>query len=177
MSLPDWTNTPDWDVLHLGGQAIPGIARLTIDLPDGLDIQKPKGATRAGIKDQGNPPAEISVEQILLPEELELFRLIAVPLLRPPAKGGARDPLEIQHPMCLLWSVSAVTPGRIGSANPNPGGFFRVSYRLVEWYPAPAAVKKPADKAKSAEAQAAEAADWERFKDDPGGAVEGNLPT
>lgn len=142
MTLPSWTTTDEWHTLYLGGELIPGVSKVNVKLGSGLDIQKPKGGKKATIRDEGAPPAEFAVEtQLVDLAEAQAFQEI-VPLLRPPSKGGARDPLEVTHPLAQLWDVDVVTVGPIDSPSPGPGGALIVKYTLHEWRDKPVEVKK-----------------------------------
>lgn len=145
MPAPDWWRTEDWDALYLGGKRIPGVARVNISLPSGLDIQKPKGGKKATIRDEGAPPAQLDIEVELLPEELQEFES-HIPLLRPRSKNGARDPLEIGHPNARLWGINVITVGEVSAAHPTTGGTYTVHIQAHEWAPAPTPVKKPQNK-------------------------------
>lgn len=155
MPTPNWWRTEDWDALYLGGKRMPGIARVNVSLPSGLDVQKPKGGKKATIKDEGAPPAELDIELELTPEQVTEFEA-HIPLLRPRSKAGARDPLEIGHPNARLWGINVVTIGEIGAPHPKTGHTYSVSFRAHEWAPAPTKTKKPAEKPKGDEA-----GDWD----------------
>lgn len=149
MSLPDWNVEDAWDVLYLGGTWIPGVARVHVTLPSGLDVQKPQGGKGASIADDGAPPATLTIEiEFVDNETLNDFARV-VPLLRPVAKGKARDPLEITHPNAQLWGIDVVTIADISSPSPSPGGSMIITINAVQWFPAPTPAKKPAKKPKS----------------------------
>lgn len=154
MPVADWTKAEDWDVLFLGGKRMPGIAKVTLSLPSGLDVQKPKGGKAARISDDGTPPAELSIELTLQPHEMEAFRAVH-PILRPRAKSGAREPIEIAHPQAALWGVNVVTVGPIESEPPESGGVYTCSFTAYEWVPAPVKVK-PKKNPKPKDAQLAD---------------------
>lgn len=157
MPLPDWNRTEDWEVLRLGGLRVPGIVKVRAKPGSGLDIKKPKGGKKATIKDDGDPPVELEAELLLNAQELAAFAEI-VPVLRPPSKNGARDPLKIEHPEAMLWGVHNVTVADIDSEPPAAGGRKRIVLKLIEWapsmHPVAASKKKPED------AAAAEIAGW-----------------
>lgn len=141
MPVPDWSRVEDWDVLRLGGQVMPGVAQVTVDLGSGLDVKKPKGARRATIRDEGAPPATLRVEIELLHGEMAAFESVKK-LLRPRSVDGAREPLEISHPQAQLWGINVVTVGEVSAPMPSRGGTYLVSFTCVEWAPAPTRVKK-----------------------------------
>ena len=146
MGVPNWNRVEDWDVLFLGGKRVPGIAYVNVKLGSGLDIKKPKGGKKATITDEGAPPSELDVTIKLEPEEMTDFQSF-IPKLRPRAKSGAREPLEIGHPQAALWGINVVTVGDIDAPQPESGGFYSVSFKATEWAPAPVKVKpKPKPK-------------------------------
>ncbi len=156
MSLPDWVRAEDWDVLRLGGLRIPGVAKVSADLDSGLDVKKPKGGKKATIKDEGDPPGKLKVELTMTHADVVAFAEI-VPVLRAVTKDGARDPLKCEHPEAYLWGIHNVTVGPIQSESPAPGGRKRISFELIEWAPAPTAVKASKKQPED------DAADWGRF--------------
>jgi hypothetical protein len=159
MALPNWSTTGDWEVLRLGGIPIPGRAKVKGKLPSGLDVKKPKGGKKATIKDDGDPPGELDVELSMDHEQLVAFAEI-VPILRAVTKGGARDPLKVEHPEAALWGIHNVTVGDIDSDHPAAGGRKVITFKLIEWAPAPSTV---AASKKTPEANT-DAADWQRLK-------------
>lgn len=145
MPVPDWVLEEDWEVLFLGGKRMPGVARVEISLPSGLEVHKPRGGKKARIKDIGVPPAEVEIELELLSYEMpELERVID--LLRPRAAGGARKPLEIGHPNARLWGINIVKIRNVGSPHPAPGGSFKLKFSAYEHTDTPKKVKAPAAK-------------------------------
>jgi hypothetical protein len=143
MPIADWTTSPDWDTLYVGGKPIEcAVVRVTVKLPSGLDIKKGKGKKKATITDDGDPPAEVDIEIELLPKHLPKFVQEIVPILRPQAKGASRPPLEIGHPNTRLWNINVITPGEISSPMPTSGGTWVISIKAHEWCPAPSTVKK-----------------------------------
>lgn len=157
MPLPNWIKGEDWDVLRLGGIPMPGVAKVRAKVGSGLDVKKPKGGKKATIKDDGDPPVELEAELSMDADQVSAFAEI-LPVLRALTKGGARDPLKIEHPEAALWGVHNVTVGDIDSDHPAAGGRKRIVLKLIEWAPAVqpvgASKKKPEDKA------AAEIAGW-----------------
>jgi hypothetical protein len=147
MPIADWRSQEAWDYALIGGKAIAGIVRVDVELPSGLDVQKPKGGKKATIADEGTPPAELTIEcEFVSPIQLENFQANIMPLIRPPAKAGARDPLEFIHPNAQLWGINVITVGNISSPTPRAGGSMVITISAVEWAPAPTPAKKPAKK-------------------------------
>lgn len=163
MPIPDWVTTEDWDILRLGGQRIPGVAKVKGKLGSGLDVKKPKGGKKATIKDDGDPPGELEVELDMSHEDVVAFAEI-VPSLRAVTKNGARDPLKVEHPEAYLWGINNVTVGDIDSDHPETGGRKKISFKLIEWAPAPTAVK-----ASKKAPDGSEIGSWAGFEDDVAG--------
>jgi len=163
MPLPNWVTTEDWDILRLGGVRIPGIAKVKGKLGSGLDVKKPKGGKKATIKDDGDPPGELDVELSMSHQDVVEFAEI-IPVLRAITKDGARDPLQVEHPEAYLWGINNVTVGDIDSDHPDQGGRKKITLKLIEWAPAPAAVK-----ASKKAPDGSEAGGWAGFEDDVAG--------
>jgi hypothetical protein len=157
MPIPDWVKTEDWEILRLGGVRVPGVAHVEGDLGSGLDIKKPKGGKKATTKDDGDPPGELDVDLDMDHADVVAFQAM-LPILRAVTKDGARDPLKCEHPMAYLTNIHNVSVGPIKISHPKPGGRLRVSFKLIEWSPAPVAVK---DSKKQPEASS-DVADWQQ---------------
>lgn len=130
-----------WDLLILGGEPVPGVARVEVTPGSGVDVQKPRGSKRAYVEDEGDPPDELSIEITLTPAEAKLFRDKIVPLIKPRNKSGGREPLEISHPQAEFWGIGVIMVGPIRAPQPAPGGFMKISMRAWEWVDKPAEVK------------------------------------
>lgn len=137
-----------WDYVVLGGETLPGVARVTVTAGSGIDVQKVKGGKGAVITDQGDPPAKVKIEVMLQGGDYEEFRDFIVPLLRPRDATTGRPPLEIEHPNCELWGISRIMIGDITSNQPQPGGQMTITLDAVEWDDRFKAVK-PQTKVKS----------------------------
>lgn len=153
MTVPSWSTTDQWDTLMLGGQLIPGVARLDINMGSGLDVQKPTRGKNASIADDGTPPAELTITVTLADADEATRFSSAILLLRPTAKSASLDPLEIVHPLAQMWDISAVSIGSISSPSPTSGGSLVVTIRAVQWAPAPTPARKPAPTPKGAGAE------------------------
>lgn len=138
---PGITKGP-WDYVVLGGQVVPGVARVTVDSGSGLDVQKPKGGKKATIVDNGDPPAKVTIELELLPGDVEEFRDFIIPILRPRGKNSGRAPLEIQHPNCEMWGIGIIAVDTIKSPPPKSGGTMTLTINAYEWAPGPEPVKR-----------------------------------
>ena len=142
MTTADWTRTGEWDVLTLGGKVMPGIARVEVEIGSGLDVQKSKGAKKARVKDTGAPPAQLSIELVLLPANMDDFEAV-LPVISPRSPTASKDGLSITHPNAKLWGVNTVKIGNISSPMPTPGGMLVIKIKAIEHIEAPKAVKKP----------------------------------
>lgn len=150
-----------WNLVRLG-PAFLYVAKVTVKLPSQLDVQKPTGAKGATIKDQGDPPAEITIElQLTSRPELDAFEA-ARPLLRQKAKNGARAPLEIEHPNPNYWGITAIVIKEIDSPQPDAVQGWKITIQALEWKPAPNAVAPAPAKPK---AVGDDAAAWAPYVD------------
>lgn len=148
MPVPDWNTTEDWDILLLGDVAMPGTARVEVDMPSGVDVKKPKGGRRATVRDTGSPPAKLDIELTLMPADMPLFERY-LPILRPRASNGVMDPIAIAHPNARMWGINVVLVDSVSSPMPTTGGYLRIKIKAIEWVPVPKAVKKPKVQPKS----------------------------
>ncbi len=148
MAVPDWISSSDWDDLYLAGAKMPGVARVSISLPTGVDVKKPKGGRRAKLRDCGAPPCKIRIQLELMPDELPEFEAEVVPLLRPRAADGLSDPVEIAHPNARLWGVHVIVVEEVDAPHPDAGDSLKVSFNAREWAPQPTKVGKGTDKPK-----------------------------
>ena len=134
-------NPTEWDKVWFAGNECPGIARVNASLPNGLDVQKPKGGKRATIKDNGDPPIRLDVTLELLPDELPDLVQTVLPSLRPVGKDGGRAPVSFWHPMATALNVANVIVSDVQLKHPKSGGTMTVTIKCMEWVPAPAKVK------------------------------------
>ncbi|MDX1526973.1 MAG: hypothetical protein R3337_00010 [Gammaproteobacteria bacterium] len=135
-------------MLKLAGRALPGVAHVSVSLPDGQDRQKPRGRKKCRTRDDGDRPAEVDCELELLPEQLPQLKSF-VSTLRPRGKNQARQPVKIVHPKCAFWGIDAVTIGKIHDPAPSAGDSVIIRIQMFEWAPEPTEVnaqsKKPKD--------------------------------
>lgn len=140
--VADWIHEEAWDVLKLGGKRIPGIARIQVRAPTGVDIQKASGKKKARVVDRGNEPAELTIEIEVEPSERGELQA-AMNTLRPRNRSAAQKYLTIDHPAAAFWGINQVVIGDMGSPHPTPGGNFFLTFSAIEHDPQPAKVKKP----------------------------------
>jgi hypothetical protein len=142
MPTPDWNTGPEWDLLVLGGKAMPGVARVEVDIGSGLDVQKGKGSKKARVRDTGTPPAELDIEIVLRHSEMAALEAV-LPLISPRAATAPKSALSIVHPNAKLWGVNVVKIGRISSPMPRTGGVYVLKIKAIEHIDEPKKVKKP----------------------------------
>lgn len=144
MPIPHW-NEPggddSWDTLILGGQFIPCTkAEVECDISWKLDIKKPKGADGFQMTDEGQEAGPVTIRlTFTTSDELSEFQKVLADI-RPPRKGGKRDPLEIQHPSANVLGVKAIVIEKIHSGQPSATDGWIVTISAKEW------VKGPKDK-------------------------------
>ena len=141
ISAPGIRPPGEWDILQLADQPTPGIATVTVTMPDDLDVQKAKGSKRATVKDNGDGLVEVRIELELLPSEWEPFAFGLLPVLRPRSKSGGRDPVSIYHPTTFAAGVDRVIIRPITIDHPDSGGTLKVTISAIEWAPEAAPVK------------------------------------
>jgi len=163
ITYPNQPGTDDsWDLCVLGGEFLPGAIRVRVKLGNELDVQKPKGAKGATIRDEGANPSEVSI-QCQISEQAEMDQLArCMPFLRTSKKN--RDPLVIEHPHPNMWGIDKVIISEIESEDPDPVEGMTVTISCKEWFPAPSEVKQTTSKTAEQKAKD-EAAAWAPFVD------------
>jgi len=145
MTLPDWTKVEDWDALYLNSRRVPGVVKVNVELPSGLDKKKARGRRKTRITDDGAPAAEVDITVELLPEECEAFESF-VNLLRPRQDSTPREPINAGHPALAFWGIYKLLIGKVRSPHPTQGGTFIVNISAEEWVPEPKKTAKPKNK-------------------------------
>jgi hypothetical protein len=163
MGFSHW-NGPDgdssWDTLVLGGEVIPGIATVDVDMGSGLDIQKPTGKNGAKVRDKGDPVARVNITiQIESQEELDELHS-KVPVIRQKGLKGTHQPLKIDHPNTAFWGIDTLQVGRIHAPPPNAKDGWTIEIYAQQWV----AEAKPV--AKQKEKPEDDASAWAPFVDD-----------
>lgn len=137
MGVEHWNQPGEgasWLLLHLGGQAIPGVPTVTVKQTRALDVQKPKGADKAKITDKGAEPATVTIRITLASKaDFEGFQKIA-PTLRPNKPGTKVSPLDIQHPTCQLAEVHTIVIKDL-TFNAPDAHRLEVEIEALEWVP------------------------------------------
>lgn len=140
--IPHWNDQDEqavretqgsWDVCYLGGSDLPGIARVDVEYPCGIDRQKPRGKRAAKLRDVGDEPMRIKIRlQITTRNELVALG-DTITLLNPRAKGSSRNPLEIIHPNANAWGITVVVLGNIKSSQPTAKDGWIIEIEAFEW--------------------------------------------
>lgn len=149
-SLPFWDDPPlgldpsnvrfsPWDVVYLGGQALPGLCLLSGKRGKRFDLKASKGSDFARITKQGYEPAEIKItERIWTRQHLHALELI-MPMLEAPTKqadDGTLLAMEIRHPALDLRNISSVVIKEIGLLRPGSvKGVFEQDITCLEYKP------------------------------------------
>lgn len=188
MPVRNWGNDPNveergiWDTLVLGGQRMPGVARVAMKLPTGIRARKARGKRGAGLKDEGSVPRELSIELTL---ETAADRLLADKLrdfICGIAKGDPSDPLEILHDGANYFKITRVVLGDVDIDHPDPIDGWKWKIQAFEWQPEDQIpdVKEQKKRAKD------DTSAWAPYRDDgtaggvalpsESGAALGNLP-
>lgn len=134
--LPHWHDDPDvYDALFLGGQRIPGVAKVKVSRKVKIDKKSPKGKNKAVITKQGVEAAEISITiRLLSPEDFEALKpLMGLLEPVPDAKtAGADDALDIAHWATWLRSVESIVIEETDGPELNDG-IFEIQIKAVEF--------------------------------------------
>lgn len=148
--IPFWEDPPatldpsnaqlsPWDVVVLGGQALPGICSVTGKRGKRYDLKKVKGSDFAKLTKQGYEPAEIRItERIWTRQQFYALQLI-MPMLEAPTKvsaDGTVAALEIRHPALDLRSINSVVVKEISLLRPGSmKGVFEMDITCLEYKP------------------------------------------
>lgn len=159
--VPDWRDGA-WDELKLGGKICPGIPHVEVKIQSNLDVKKPSGKRGGKCRDRGDEPCGVKIRIRIAPEERFEFALFA-PLLKPRAKGDARDPLTIEHPNTAFWGVTAIQVKDVVSPMPSSKDDWVVEVDCIEFVAdsnTGSGVRKTSDKPTD------DASAWQPFVDD-----------
>lgn len=138
--LPHWEADPDaWDEVFLGGDPIPGLAKVSVKQKRKVDKKSAKGSNGATVTTQGWEPAEVEISiRTLDPADYEAMFAFAK-MLKPSAKNANADKnaLGIISGPTSFWDILAIVIEEID----GPGlkdGILETSIKAVE-HTAPAA--------------------------------------
>jgi hypothetical protein len=144
----------------LGGKRLPGIVKIDVGLPSGLDIRKRRGKRGGFVKDEGDPPRKLKCRILSNGSQADLLLLDDFrDLLIAGTISGARNPLELKHEWANYWGITTVI---LGDADlPQPEDLLDFTFDMVEYLPeAGTDVDKQAKKPKD------DASGWLPFRDD-----------
>ena len=165
--IPHWnhpdTPTGTWDDVVLGGLRMPGVCKVDISFPSGIDFQKPRGKKGAKLKDIGDEPAKLTIT-VQLTERTELLLLPDVIKRLRPRGASLHDPLEIQHPWPNAWGITTVVVEDIDAPQPDAIDGMIITINALEWLPQPE--ETVAQKTKPQGTADADAQAWAPFVDD-----------
>lgn len=137
MGVPWLNDAPAaWRTVGLGTGTTPGIAHVTVERSNEVEVKKPKGAAGASTTAQGPNPAQVTIKLTLLRgSELDAWFALADILV--PAKDAA-TPLTIRHPKTSGYRIDSVTVQSISdAAGDEQGDRYVVTIKCVEFRPAP----------------------------------------
>lgn len=112
---PDWTGTDDqsWDSCIIGGYFLPGRVFVKVVKGGGLATQKGVGLAGAYVKDNGPPPAKITIDILLVNKADLAVWNDTYPNLAPPAPGVPRPSHDILHPQTSMAGVKSILIDKI----------------------------------------------------------------
>jgi hypothetical protein len=187
MPVKTWGEDPDeergiWDTLVLGGIRVPGMARVKMKLPTGIEERKARGKRGAGLKDVGSKPRKLDIEVRIYSREDRQLADGLRDLIVGKANGDPMDPLAIIHEGANYFKVNAVVLGDVDIDHPDPIDGWTWNIEAFEWQPEQA-IKNVKDQKKKPKDDTSA---WLAFRDDgvagssappsTAGAAAGNLP-
>lgn len=168
MPLTHWNDgterTEPYYTAVLGGKRLPGILKIDLQLPSGLDIRKRRGKRGGFVKDEGDPPRRLKCRIRSDGNQADLLLLDDFrDLLIQGTVSGARNPLTLVHEWANYWGIHTVI---LGDADlPQPEDLLDFTFDLVEYLPESADNgAKDVDKQKTKAKDDASA--WQDFRDD-----------
>lgn len=136
--------SPDvWERVWLGGDYLPGVARVSGRVGRKLDIKKGPndGAT---FTDLGYEPARVEIRLKLWSQRQLDEWATYVRLLHPRRQGREKGPvpLDIKFPPINMHGIKSVYVETIGFLEPSDPGVWETSLSLIEFFPMKAATAK-----------------------------------
>ncbi len=127
--------SPEWDILTLEGQKIPGKATVSCDYSLAIEVKKAKGFDGAEYTDNGKEASKVTIEiWIWSSKEWEDFQSI-IPLILS-RKGIESPPLTIDHPVTSMYGVTRIKIKSLGEPRYGKDGI-RIKIEAIEYIPAP----------------------------------------
>lgn len=137
VAIPYWYDQPDaWDTCVLGGNALPGIAKVKLSKGKKLDVKQSPGTHGATITDQGYKPASVTVSlQFWTSDHWNSVQAILPTLEPPPGKSNA-TPFDIMHPVAAIRNVKSVLIEDIdGPEETSTRGLYQIVFKCVQFFP------------------------------------------
>ena len=160
-SVPYWGDDPKaWDQCKFNKQLVPGIVKVTYQVPKRLDVRKPPKAHYAVLVDQGKPPFEGTIKITLgfhatagQPYDdgsMQWDRWLALEQALWGKKASVRNAIAVSHPEFARKGISHVymdEPGPLEGEGPGTRTITIAWYQNAKIVPAGAGeVKAPAPK-------------------------------
>lgn len=145
---PTYSDNP-WDFVMLGGFMSPGVATVTCKPKLKIDQHKPNGGDGAAVIIRGHEPAKVEVQiKVWTPKQWEILQDLISRVWRRPGKASKQDrpgatggvkptgAIDIQHPACSLYGVTAVVLESPTSPEPAAeGGAMVLKFSAVQYIP------------------------------------------
>lgn len=142
-----------WDTVFLGGERLPGRAKVKCPLKRSVEAKKAKGKCGGTITDNGEDITQVTISlEIATPAEWELWQKVQ-PKLWTRKKGGKRSPVSIEHPKTAVCGVTEVYLNSIDIGDPQ-NGVLTVEILASEWLIAPKDAPKPKPSVKTSPEEA-----------------------
>ncbi len=122
-----------WNRVVLGGLLLPGIATISVDLSEEIDVKKPKGKSGATTTVHGDNPASVSITlQLRNGAELTAWAK-AIKALRP--KKDAKSAVRIMHPKTIIYGIEAVLISKIKDKENGHADDYSIQIECIEFRP------------------------------------------
>lgn len=127
-----------WDRCILGGERVPGLARVTVVASRDVSLVASPGKDAPSLKDGGGRGATIKLEVEVWTtrtdhsQVTELSRLLA--RLDPRRPGAAKSPVSIVHPATAMANIQHLASATY-TIPPITGGRLVVPIDCVQWFP------------------------------------------
>lgn len=149
-SIPYWGDDEKaWNSVPLGDVVVPGICSVVADKGRNVEIKKTKGQDGHTMTDNGTTVGKVTITTTIVNrEQWQLWQAVRE-RIDPVKQGGARTPLEIQHPEAQDRGIQNVYVKHIKGAPPTARGAKTFVIECEEWFPQPKPTKATTSKAKS----------------------------
>lgn len=126
----------EWDSVWLGGECLPGVWRVSVELEPDIEVKKAKGQAGAAITDQGDNPTKVHLRgQFYDRAHWEKWQAL-VPALFAKKSNAERTPLAIEHPQTACYGISVVYVTSLSAEDPDED-VMAVAIDAIEWTPKP----------------------------------------